>query len=54
MTNATDQSAPRFGEAKIADIPAEHFAAIKRRAYDESHDFFVSIIFDDVLFGSGT
>jgi hypothetical protein len=54
MTNTTDQSAPRFGEAKIADIPAEHFAAIKRLAHDESHDFFVSIIFDDVLFGSGT
>jgi hypothetical protein len=44
----------RYGEILLRDLPEEHFSAIKKRAHDASHDFFVSIIFDDLLRGSGT
>ncbi len=44
----------RYGEVILRDLPQEHFAAIKKAAHDASHDFFVSIIFDDLLRGSGT
>jgi hypothetical protein len=44
----------RFGEIQISEIPAERLALIQRQALDASHDFFVSLVFDDVLQGSGT
>jgi hypothetical protein len=44
----------RYGEIILRDLPEEHLSAIKKRAHDASHDFFVSIIFNDLLRGSGT
>jgi hypothetical protein len=44
----------RFGEIEVGKIPEDHFLRIQRRALDASHDFFVSLIFNNVLRGSGT
>jgi hypothetical protein len=45
---------PLIGEIELGKIPQDRFFAVRRQAVDVSHDFFVSIIFDDVLRGSGT
>jgi hypothetical protein len=43
-----------FGEIQLSEIPEDHLRSIKIKEWDASHDFFVSIILDDVLIGSGT
>jgi hypothetical protein len=45
---------PLIGEIELGKIPPDRLSAIRVQAVDASHDFFVSIIFDDVLRGSGT
>jgi hypothetical protein len=44
----------RLGEIEVRKIPEDRLRVIQRQAFDASHDFFLSIIFDDVLQGSGT
>jgi hypothetical protein len=45
---------PLIGEIELAKIPQDRLFAVRRQVVDASHDFFISIIFDDVLRGSGT
>jgi hypothetical protein len=49
-----DDPVPQFGEIKWRDIPNERLMIIRKEAADAIHDFFVSIIFEDELRGSGT
>lgn len=43
-----------YGKIILDELPQAHLSAIKKAAHDASHDFFVSIIFNDLLRGSGT
>jgi hypothetical protein len=45
---------PHFGEIRVDQIPEERLHAIRRQAFDASHDFFVSLVLNDHLLGSGT
>jgi hypothetical protein len=46
--------ADRRGEIEIAKIPAGLLQSLHHKAGDASHDFFVSLVFNDRLIGSGT
>src|SRR5438874_346949 len=43
-----------FGEIPTERIPEERIQTIRRQAFDASHDFFVSLVFNDLLLGSGS
>ena len=45
---------PLIGEIEIDKIPAAHLLSLHQRAGDASHNFFVSIVFNNRLIGSGT